>query len=53
MRKRILADYWRDFFSGEAHHRPDQEHPEFRGTERFRFAKISKKKCISLPKGKL
>ena len=40
MRKRILADYERDVFSGEVRLRPDQEHPKVRGTERLGFAKL-------------
>ena len=40
MRRRILADYERDAFSGEVHLRPGQEHPKFRGTERLGFAKL-------------
>ena len=40
MRKRILADYERDVFSGEVCLRPGQEHPKVRGTERFGFAKL-------------
>ena len=40
MRKRILADYERDVFSGEVCLCPGQEHPKVRGTERLGFAKI-------------
>ena len=40
MRKRILADYERDIFSGEVCLRPGHEHPKFRGTERLGFAKL-------------
>ena len=40
MRKRILADYERDVFSGEVRLRPGQEHPKVRGTERLGFAKL-------------
>ena len=40
MRKRILADYERDLFSGEVRLRPGQEHPEVCGTERLGFAKL-------------
>ena len=40
MRKRILADYERDVFSGEVCLRPGQEHPKVRGTERLGFAKL-------------
>ena len=40
MRKRILADYEQDFFSGEVRLRPGQEHPKVRGTERLGFAKL-------------
>ena len=39
-RKRILADYERDAFSGEFRLRPGQEHPKVRGTERLGFAKL-------------
>ena len=39
-RKRILADYERDVFSGEVRLCPGQEHPKVRGTERFGFAKL-------------
>ena len=37
MRRRILADYERDVFSGEVCLRPGQEHPKVRGTERLAF----------------
>ena len=40
MRKRILADYERDVFSGEVRLCPGQEHPKVRGTERLGFAKL-------------
>ena len=40
MRKRILADYERDVFSGEVGLRPGQEHPKVHGTERLGFAKL-------------
>ena len=40
MRRRILADYERDVFSGEVRLRPGQEHPKVRGTERLGFAKL-------------
>ena len=40
MRKRILADYERDVFSGEVRLRPGSEHPKVRGTERSEFAKL-------------
>ena len=40
MRKRILADYERDVFSGEVCLRPSQRHPKVRGTERLGFAKL-------------
>ena len=40
LRKRILADYERDVFSGEVRLRPGQEHPKVRGTERLGFAKL-------------
>ena len=40
MRKRILADYERDVFSGEVRLRPGQEHPKVRGTKRLGFAKL-------------
>ena len=40
MRKRILADYELDVFSGEVRLRPGQEHPKVRGTKRFGFAKL-------------
>ena len=40
MRKRILADYERDFFSGEVCLRPGQEHPKVRGTEQLGFARL-------------
>ena len=40
MRKRILADYERDVFSGEVRLRPGQERPKVRGTERLGFAKL-------------
>ena len=40
MRKRILADYERDVFSGEVLLCPGQEHPKVRGTERLVFAKL-------------
>ena len=40
MRKRILADYQRDVFSGEVRLRPGQEHPKVHGTERLGFAKL-------------
>ena len=40
MRKRILADYERDDFSGEVGLRPGQEHPKVCGTERLGFAKL-------------
>ena len=40
MRRRILADYERDVFSGEVRLCPGQEHPKVRGTEQFRFAKL-------------
>ena len=40
MRKRILADYERDVFSGEVCLCPGQEHPKVRGTERLGFAKL-------------
>ena len=39
-RKRILADYERDVFSGEVHLLPSQEHPKVRGTEQLGFAKL-------------
>ena len=41
MRRRILADYERDVFSGEVRLRPGQEHPKVRGTERLGFAKLN------------
>ena len=41
MRKRILADYERDVFSGEVRLRPGQEHPKVRRTERLGFAKLN------------
>ena len=40
MRKRILADYERDAFSGEVPLRLGQEHPKVRGTEQLGFAKL-------------
>ena len=40
MRKRILADYERDVFSGEVCLRPGQEYPKVRGTEGLGFAKL-------------
>ena len=40
MRKRILADYERDIFSGQVGLRPGQENPKVRGTERLGFAKL-------------
>ena len=40
MRRRILADYERDVFSGEVRLNPGQEHPKVRGTERLGFAKL-------------
>ena len=40
MRKRILADYERDVFSGEVRLRRGQEHPKVRGTGRLGFAKL-------------
>ena len=40
MRKRILADYEQDVFSGEVRPRPGQDHPKVRGTERLGFAKL-------------
>ena len=40
MRRRILADYEQDVFSGEVCLRPGQEHPKVRGTERLGFAKL-------------
>ena len=40
MRKRILAGYERDVFSGEARLHPGQEHLKVRGTERLGFAKL-------------
>ena len=40
MRKRILADYERNVFSGEVRLCPGQEHPKVRGTERLGFAKL-------------
>ena len=40
MRKRILAEYERDVFSGEVRLRPGQEHPEVPGTERLGLAKL-------------
>ena len=40
MRKRILAGYERDVFSGEVRLCPGQEHPKVRGTERLGFAKF-------------
>ena len=39
MRKRLLAEYEQDVFSGEVRLCPGQEHPKFRGTERLGFAK--------------
>ena len=40
IRKRILAAYERDVFSGEVRLRPGQEHPKARGTERLGFVKF-------------
>ena len=40
MRKRILADFERDVFSGDVCLRPRQEHPKVRGTQRLGFAKL-------------
>ena len=40
MRKKILSDYERDVFSGEARLRPGQEHPKVRDSERLGFAKL-------------
>ena len=40
MRKRILADYERDVFSGEVRLHPGQKHPKVRGRERLGFAKL-------------
>ena len=40
MRRRILADYERNVFSGEVRLCPGQEHPKVRGTERLEFAKL-------------
>ena len=40
MRKRILADYERNVFSGEVRLHPGQEHSKVRGTERLGFAKL-------------
>ena len=40
MRKRIVADYKRDVFSGEVRLCPGQEHPKVRGTERLGLAKL-------------
>ena len=40
IRKRIVADYERDVFSGEVRLRPGKEHPKVRGTERLEFAKL-------------
>ena len=40
MRRRILADYEQDVFSGEVRLRPGQEHPKVRGTEWLGFAKL-------------
>ena len=40
MRKRILADYQPDVFSGEVPLRLGQDHPKFWGTERLGFAKL-------------
>ena len=40
MRKRILADYERDVFSGEVRLSRSQEHPKVRGTERLGFAEL-------------
>ena len=40
MRKRILADYERDVFSGEVCLHPGQEHSKVRGTERLGFAML-------------
>ena len=39
MRKYILADYERDFSSGEVRLRSGQ-HPKVRGAQRFAFAKL-------------
>ena len=40
MRKRILADYERDVFSGEVRLCLGQEHPKVRGTERLGFSPL-------------
>ena len=40
MRKRILADYEQDVFSGEVCLRPGQDHPKVCGTERLGFARL-------------
>ena len=40
MRKRILADYERNLFSGKFRLCPGQEHPKVPGTERLGFAKL-------------
>ena len=40
MRKRILADYERDVFSGEVHLRRGQEHAKILGREQLEFANL-------------
>ena len=40
IRKRILADYEGDVFSGEVRLRPEREHPKVPGTERLGLAKL-------------